>query len=174
MDLSKLTINILVSVLFASIFLIVFFFTYVKNVEKQVVINNVEFTVNSLIDNLLPFISPENKKKMYNYLDSLNLVVDVQNDNDTADSNSKLLKTATHDLIIFAVIIIIIIGIIYIINRDHLKPFVSEILAENIIIVCFIGLTEFTFLHLFASKFISSNPNLIKYNLLKVLDIKNS
>ena len=38
--------------------------------------------------------------------------------------------------------------------------------TETIILVIFIGLTEFVFLNLFAAKFISANPNLVKYNLL--------
>jgi len=174
MDVPRSAINILLSVLFASIFLIIFFFTYVEKVEKDVILNNLNFTINSLLDGILPFIPPEIKKKMSSFLNSVNLTVDKKLDIATEKSNHKLLEISVYFITILTIVFVIIIGIIYAFNAEKLRPHLKEIAVENLIIVSFIGLTEYIFLNTFAAKFISANPNIIKYNLLNLTKIGES
>ena len=174
MSVARTSINILISVLFASMFLIIFFFTYVKKLEEKVIINNVKFTIDSLLDGILPFIPPENKKSIYNFINSLNLTVDKNADIATENSNNKLLVLSIFAITILATIVIVIIGVIYALNVKSLKPVLPEIATENLIIVSFIGLTELVFLNIFASKYISANPNIITYNLLNITKLKKT
>ena len=46
-------VNFLLSVSFAASFIGIFFFTYGKIVEKQIVVNNVNYTINDLSDFIL-------------------------------------------------------------------------------------------------------------------------
>lgn len=166
MDIPRAAINILMCVLFASIFLIIFFFTYVNKIEEKVIINNVNYIIDSVLDGILPFIPPQNKKAIFDYINSLDLKIDKAVDIAFINSNNKLLQKSVYGITALAIVIITIIAVIYLLNKDKLNPLLPQIATENLIIVCFIGLTEFVFLNEFASKFISANSNFVKSNLL--------
>jgi hypothetical protein len=163
MDIPKTAITILTRILFASIFLIIFFFTYLKKIEEAVIINHVNFIIDSLLDDILPFIPPKNKEAIYNYINSLNLTVDKSTN---INSNTKLLQKSIAAITQLTIVIIIIIAVIYLFNKEKLNPYLPQIVIENLIIAGFIALTIYTFLNSFAAKFILINPNQIKYNLL--------
>ena len=166
MDIPRAAINILMCVLFASIFLITFFFIYVSKIEEKVIINNVNYTIDSVLDGILPFIPPQNKKAIFDYINSLDIKIDKAVDIASINSNNKLLQTSVYAITTLTIVIIIIIAVIYLKNKDKLNPLLPQMATETLIIVCFIGLTEYVFFNDFASKFISANPNLVKYNLL--------
>ena len=166
MDIPKTTITILIRVLFASIFLIIFFFKYLKKIEEAVIINHVNFIIDSLLDDILPFIPPKNREAIYNYINSLNLTVDKSADITSINSNTLLLQKSISVITELTIVIIIIIAVIYLFNKEKLNPYLPQIVIENLIIAGFIALTISTFLNSFATKFILINPNQIKYNLL--------
>lgn len=165
----RISINILICVLFASLFIIIFFFTYVKKVEEEILIKNIDFTLDELVDDALPFIPDKNKKSLYNLLNETNIEVDKEADNIVEDANNSLIKKSVYFGIFLSIFIFIVIAIIYLCNKDKINPFIPEIVLENIIIVGSICLVEFLFLNFFISEYISANPNLIKKNLLNIL-----
>jgi hypothetical protein len=173
MDISKTTIIILIRVLFASIFLIIFFFKYLKKIEEAIIINHINFTIDSVLDGILPFIPPKNKKAIYNYINSLELTIDKNVDIPSINSNKKLLQKSIDAIIRLTIVIIVIIAVIYLFNKENLNPYLPQIATENLIIAFFIALTIYTFLNSFATKFILINPNQIKYNLLNFNNMKD-
>jgi low temperature requirement protein LtrA len=62
---------------------------------------------------------------------------------------------------------LVVIGLIYLIYNNSDKSFdIKDILIKNGIILFFIGITEYSFLNFLGSKYISLNPNMIKYTII--------
>ena len=57
-----LIVNVILSVAFASSFIGIFFFTYGKEVEKNIIINNVQYTVDELLSFPSALLSDDIKK----------------------------------------------------------------------------------------------------------------
>ena len=60
-------INTLLTISFTSSFIGIFFFTYVKNIEKDIIVNNIKYLVTDTISNYIHLLSPDDKKKINDY-----------------------------------------------------------------------------------------------------------
>ncbi len=64
--------------------------------------------------------------------------------------------------------LIVVAGIIYYLYDKSDKTFtIKDILIKNAIILIFVGLTEFTFLKFFGSKYLSLDPNIVKRTIVQ-------
>ena len=163
MEKIKLLINIILFTAFASSFIGVFFFTYAKNIEKEIVLKNINYTLNELTDDII-YMLPANIKTLFaSILDKITLPDMHDIDMEVINNNTKLIKLATGALssyLLFAIIITVILASKY--NYD-----LVDIFMENIVLVFFIGTVEFLFLKNIASNYISANPNKIKLEFIK-------
>ena len=168
----KNTFDIIFQVTLIAIFLTVFFFTYVSNVEKEEFKKQLDLIVDDLLsDQDIRNIIPQNLSQTQK--DNLAIVIsgsleaaktkstiNQQNAiNDVINNNSKV-KSSTYKKIFYVLIIIIILCIIVLL-LGYCLPVMYQI-KEATIVVFFVALTELMFLEIIAKNYISANPNKIK------------
>jgi len=169
---SELIIKILMNVLFISIFISMFFFSFGTYVEEK----NVDKQLNILANNINDVIKVSGKipnTTLYNYinnnlLSSEKINIIKQNDNQNKHSNKKIVKTVTIYNVIFFVVIISIVVLLKI-NYRIKGSDIRNLVIESFIILFFIALTESIFIYFFGSKFVSININDIKLKFVEMI-----
>ena len=163
--LPHLIVNVILSVAFASSFIGAFFFTYGKEVEKSIIVNNVQYTVDELLGFPSALLSDDIKKKLITYLNDVKLSDMTVADKKVSDNNTQLLQKA--GIILSILLVVSLVASFYISKKYNLNfPF---ILSQNLILLCGIGLVEFVFLKFIAGNYISANPNIVKKKILETI-----
>lgn len=158
---NELTINVIISVLFISLFIGAFFFTYGAHIEGLVVKNQMKFLsedISSYINLLGNDINKNIKKKL---LELPNIDLHKEDDK-VKDSNLKVMNNVLITNIAFVVSTIFIV---YYLNQSA-KLNIKDIIIKNFIILIFIIMTKYAFLTYFGSHFISIDPNKVKYTVI--------
>lgn len=160
----ELSINVIISVLFISLFIGAFFFTYGAYIEGLVVKNQMKFLSEDIggYINLLGNDINKNIKKRLLEVPNIDL---HEEDEKVKESNSKVMNTA---LIANIAFVVSTIFIVYYLNKSA-NLNIKDILIKNFIILIFIGITEYVFLTYFGADFISIDPNKVKYNVVENL-----
>jgi len=156
--------NIVISIGMIMIFLGIFFFGYAAKVEQEIIKLNTEIITTDILNIILPSLDTNTK---------LNLLKDIKypdmskEDSDVAEANTVLINNAIMLLvIIFIVSLIIGFALSYYYNHKFL-----HILGINLIILFFVGLTEYSFINIIAAKYISADTNYVRYcTLIKLKD----
>lgn len=164
---SKVTIN----VLFISLFITIFFFTYGSYIEKKVVQNQMDILSKDIINflnlfgkNFNEFILEQTKKIK---------VPDLSEEDKKIKNNNNniIIKTSIY-LSIFVIILSLIVYFNYItFSKNSYK--LSDVILKNLIILMAICLTEFIFVSFFIYRYVSIDSNVLKLTLLKLLKEKN-
>ena len=162
---SKFLVNFLLATSFASSFITFFFFTYAKDVEKTIVVDNVNYTINNLLSDFVqmmpdPLISL--LKSQINNIDFHNM---EEEDKKTDDANNKLLDFSIK---LYGTLLVVSLISAFLIARISNLNF-EDILISNLILLVAIGATEYFFLNYIIAKFISADPNKVKYALVQNL-----
>jgi len=168
-----LGINVIISVLFISLFIGVFFFTYGAYIEGQVVKNQMNFLsadVAEYVNLLGGDVNAYIKTQLHN-VPKIDL---DEEDNKVKKNNTQVLIKA---VVANAVFIVITIGIVYYLNKTA-NLNLMEVLLKNFIILIFIALTEFAFLTFYGAHLISIDPNKVKFYMVEsvkniLLSLKN-
>lgn len=148
--------GILVATL-ASVFIGFFYFTEVARVEGEMIKEQSKKLTNDIIDSIYLFIPSSNVDIKYPDLSITNEQVKF--------SNNELKKKA-----FIALLIVLIIGIVVSILLSRIfKLNYINILFESLIILLFVGLTEYAFLHLVSKNYTITDPNFVKYTILTKL-----
>lgn len=157
-------IEIIIMIVFIASFLCAFYFLYVVKVEEQTVKNQVDYIVADLIDDvsLLPDDKIDILKKRLN---SYKKTDTSDADKSVDENNDKIFKNV---IVMIVVTFLICMTICYFLCRYYKIDFFT-ICGKNLIILVFIGLTEFTFLNVFGRNFISADPNFVKLSILNRL-----
>lgn len=158
-------ISIAISVALVCALIGIFFFTYAKTVEKEIVLNNVKFTVDDLIGNIIGFLNPNEKNILKKLYDNVHLDVNKAADEEVEKSNEELTMKAIKYMGGFVVMTIILSYVAASTNNINFQ----HIMEKNLILLFFIFIAEFSFLTFCAKKFISANPYDVKYNIIKKL-----
>ena len=152
--------NVILSVIFAASFICIFFFTYAKNVEKQVVINNLNYVVESLVG------SPIALLKSYSLFDTSKLSqlnsdhnADAEADKKVADNNNLLQNKAYKYIGIMLTLGLITVITLALCYKDI--SYIPLVIFKNILLTCGIALTEFIFLICIGAKYMAADNNVI-------------
>ena len=159
--------TILFQVILLFTFLIIFYFDYVNQVEKNAFIAQ----INSAVDDLTAEL--RDKLPEYNYsplIKSINSEIETikKTANHTQiDKNNKYLENLSFEIILstiagFSVFIAIIT------MNNYCLPLLSTF-KEGMLSLGFVALTEFIFLQIVAKQYISADPNKIRYNISSAL-----
>ena len=145
-------------------FITVFFFTYVKDVEKTIVDKQVNEAIASL----------KNEPLLINYnFKNLNLQTpDLSSQDSSVEESNKIIEENAFKFlfILFGIGLFIIITITLV-----FKLSVKEMLMVTIPGLIVVGLTEFLFLNLFVKNYITLDPNMIKKGIIQgLIDYSNS
>jgi len=163
---SEMITKVLINVLFISIFIGFFFFTYGAYIEKKVVKKQMGY----LSTNFMETIKLLGKNVNEIASDNVNsLIVPDLSDEDekAAESNKKVMKQVIKVNIIFILFISFIVYYIY--KNSNGTYDLKQIIKENLVILVFIGLVEFVFLTFFGARYISIDPNKAKLAILESL-----
>ena len=168
------TVSIIEQVFFIFCFLVIFYFLYVIKVEQDEFKNQLELIIDSLIDDtrdeLKNIIKSEGQYKldkndyeilMYGIIDSIEEKISIESQKQIEDINNSNRKLRNN---VYTILITILIIISILLLYFNCLP-VNVIIKESLITVLFIGITEFIFLKLISERYISADPNRIKYKL---------
>lgn len=162
-------------------FLTLFFFFYVVNVERKEFQDQMKFAVDQilknsgrdLIDNIIPKSNLTRQNKLVlvdGIIDTLEeqvraSTVDVKN---SIESQNKKIRNGAFKIL---GITLAVLALLYIIIRfvgGWCVP-LRRILRDTIVIVLVVGLTEIVFLQIIARKYISADPNRVKYQFAQTI-----
>jgi hypothetical protein len=161
---TKLTITVMMNVLLISLFIGFFFFTYGSIIEHKIVESQMKFlsddlvnvirlfgkNINSIVKEKLLQMKPPNLSKA---------------DSMAKENNKQIMIKALGANIVFT---IIVVSSIYFLYKKSKKDFsMKTLIYQNLILLVFIALTEFSFLTFFAADYVSINTNNVKYNLIE-------
>jgi hypothetical protein len=140
-------------------FIGIFFFGYASIIEQEIVKSNISIVTTDLLNIVSPLIDNKTKSDI-----SLNLTYPDMSveDDETEVKNKELINSAVIFLSsLFICFTLIAIGLSY-----YYKFSFINMTILNLVILVFVGLTEFSFLHLLPSPYISADPNFVKYTIL--------
>lgn len=162
-------VNIILGVTLVAVFIGIFYFTFVKNIEAEIAEKNVDIIVDDFTTQYSNFVSPDviaaNKANIdKNFTVSPDLQKSLaQADIDVAAANAKLLKKTALVIAMLLVLGTASIILLYTIAKKKNQPVkLRTILFENMIILTFVALTEFCFLVLVTKNYISADVNRLK------------
>jgi hypothetical protein len=162
---SEILVNVGVGVAFMSIFVTIFYYYYVLEIEHQMIRDNISIMTGSLLDSYKPFLSPYTINIIKNKLINSDL---SSADKQVSDSNSKIKAESIKSV---ATISVVMFLFAYLISRYFNINF-KNIIINNILLLLLLGFTEYTFLHVVPSKIITGDPNFIKYKIFTNINKK--
>lgn len=158
------SVNIIFQFILIAIFITIFFFTYVKNVEETIVQKQISDSIVSL----------KNEPLLINYdFKNLNLQTpDLSSEDTSVENSNKTLETeAFKSLLIICGIGLFLIIVATIIFKLNVKQMIL-ISIPGLVVV---GITEFIFLNFFAKNYITLDPNMIKKGIVQgIINYSNS
>jgi hypothetical protein len=158
-------INTIVSIIFISTFICVFFFTYGKEVEKQIVKEQSEYIASSLMDDAKTFIPDNMIKNIINQIQ----MPDMKESDQQVENNNKEIQQYAIKVIGISSLIGIIIA--YFLSYIYNIKFI-DVIKNNLVILLFIAVTEYIFLTYIIKNFIIADPNFVRNKMLRVLKEK--
>jgi hypothetical protein len=159
---SKFIVNFLLATSFASSFIAFFFFTYAKNVERSIVVNNVNYVINDLMATILHVMPPPLKFYLSKQIDTVNFDNMKKDDENVTKANNELLKKSMK---LFGTVLVLFFISAFLIAKFNNINF-QDILLSNLILLLAIAGTEYFFLTYVIAKFISADPNKVKSEII--------
>lgn len=166
-----LSIAIQVSFIFG--FLTVFFFAYVQGVEKTEFKSQLELVVDSIYDQMEPeymkkkdIKNPEQASVIAaGLIDYAEESITHKNQKIEAEINkqNKSIKYKAFKLLVGVIVILVAICSIILLLGFCVQ--LGTHVKEAMLVVIFVGITEFTFLMVIAKNYISADPNRVKRNI---------
>ena len=161
---------VLCQVIMFFVFITIFFFTYATLTEKNVLKNQISFLIDQTIGPYLNFLS-KNEPSIDIKSEVNKITPDPKNDSEIDAKNKAIIIYVIKILIIS---VLVISGLIYglyhfskVKNSGFFTSFkLTHIIIESLIILFFVGITEFVFLKYFGARFISIDINKVKIALL--------
>lgn len=173
-------LSIAIQVTFIFIFLTVFFFSYVQIVEKEefqkqlyLIVDNIMQGVEQNILNAHD-INKQDKIVIINGIINTiqeKIVMDSRSDIENVMKQNKAVKMKAFKSLVVSISIITL----FILLVGFCAP-VKHQIKEAILIVVFVGITEYAFLQLIAKNYISADPNKVKRSFGKAIQdwVKNN
>lgn len=164
-------IFIVLQVCLIASFLVIFFFSYVSEIENKIVQKQIEYLVDSFTNEQKYIITdPSIREIIKNSVDSIQTPDLSQEDAEVEASNQQLENLAVQTVLI-CLIIGILIFLFYLLSsmmQGNVKGPI-KILSTSIIILLAVGATEVTFLDGIARNYISADPNYFRMKILQQL-----
>jgi len=159
-------INILIAVAFASTFIALFFFTYAKNIERNIVIKNIQYLIDDINNNIVSLLPDNIKQMLSKQMDNIKIPDMTMEDKNVSTNNFNLL---INSFIILGSFFVLLISIAFFIAHNKHINF-TEIIFENSLLLLGVGVVEYLFLNMVASNYVSIDTNIIKYNIIKTIN----
>jgi hypothetical protein len=151
--------NIILNVTFIATFIGIFFFTYGKRIEENIVKHQSELVATYLAKDLSAFIDKQTAQTLTSNIS----IPDMSSADKQVDEHNSIIQQDA-----FKIISVIAIGgvLLTIIVAKYYKLNLAYILRTNLIILLFVALTEYVFLTYIGQNFISLDPNFVRNKIL--------
>ena len=152
MDFINIICNVILSVIFAASFICIFFFTYVKDVERQIVLDNLKYVVSTLLSTPIELLKSAGLYDINKLSELIPTTEDDYNaDKTVMDNNNKLMKKSyTYIGILLGVgLFIVLLLSIYkhgLHNKKAGLMYFFMLILKNLLMVSGIGIAELIFL----------------------------
>ena len=156
---SHMLADVFISVGMIGIGISVFFFTYASIIEEKIVISQTKIIINDLMQTVRPLLTIDQRKNLAENISIPNI---KKEDIEALNSNNALISDAYTKLLI---IFVVSIGIGLAISMVYKHNFYYLILLNAIVLV-FVMLTDFTFLHFIPEKIIVADTNWVRWKIL--------
>ena len=161
-------ILIILNIVFISVFIGIFFFTYASKVEGVILQKQIDFLVQDFVGKEVSLLPKDVLINIRDTLKNTKLPDMSDADNKVAQNNKDLINKS---IIAFSIIFIIGIAIcIYLyINSDITMSEIIWILINAFIMLFVVGITEYVFLNYIAKNYYSIETNTIKRDIIDIL-----
>lgn len=151
--------NIILNVTLISTFIGIFFFTYGKKIEENVVKGQSELVASYLAKDISTFIDKDTAQKITSSLSPPDM---TKQDQEVEENNKQLQAQA------FNTLLIVLIGglLLTIIIAKYYNLNLTNILQTNLTILAFVAITQYVFLTYIGQNFISLDPNFVRHKIL--------
>lgn len=156
--------NVILHVILIATFIGIFFFTYASRVEQEIVEAQVNYLVKDFTQTIVAV--PETNRKMVRT--ALNTIQppDMKAQDEMVENyNKELIGKATTVLTTMVVIGALGVFLLY----KYYDIDIKTLLIHNAIVLCAVGLVEFSFLNYIARNFISADANRTKRKLIETI-----
>lgn len=169
----KYSFDIIFQITLITIFLTVFFFSYVSKVEQDEFSSQIKFTVDQILtdDDIKMLIPPNLNQKQKEDLSVFvsgaleaakrKSAISLKSSIDSVNDNNNKIRSFSYKILVYIITFVVAISLI-ILALGYCLPNLAKQFKQAIIVVIFVGLTELVFLELIAKNYISANPNKIK------------
>lgn len=162
MNIYKLFSQILLTVTILATFVGVLFFTYGKNVEKEIIIKESTFIAESLANDIKIFLTKDAKEVF-----AVSLVAP---DMTEADANVEAENKKITSKAFSALTVVFFVGLVL----TYIFAFFGQIplmfvVIEGMVILVFVAVTEIFFLNMIAKNYMLSDPNFVKKTVFETL-----
>ena len=165
----KTIILIILNVIFISVFIGIFFFTYASKVEGEIVKTQVEFLVKDFTQDTLTLLPKDILQEISAKLKNTELPDMKDIDAIVAQKNKDLVKKAYTALGLLLIAGIIICIFIYRSSNLNIND-IKSIIFEVFVMLCCVALTEYVFLNYIAKNYYSIETNTIKREIINLLN----
>ena len=172
----NVAVSLFLQISLVSAFLGVFYFTYVDKIEHDIIIGQVSSVVSDFTSGASVLMSPLAKQKAHDYFSKLVPVDMSEQDAATVKKNSWLEKQAFILLgtLTLCGILFFIGHAIFVYKSGYIRES-AYVLIESLIMLTFIGLTEFCFLTVISRNFFIADPAVIKKQVIdKLLEFQTN
>jgi hypothetical protein len=161
-EIDDILINVFMNVALISTFIVIFFFTYASDVEKNIIQEQSRLITTDLVTTIKPFLSIEECNSIKTNL----APPDMTYEDDLNTKYNNALKNSAYNNVIF--IFGICITVSFALAMIFIKPTHNYvlILLVNFVLLIVVGLTEFTFLNFIISSYIIGDPSYVRYKII--------
>jgi len=144
-------------------FLVIFYFNYIKFVEKNTFLHQIDTVLDDLTKNIYPYF-PKGKAGLQIQKELQQLINKLKKENSQSDTlinnKNQHLSDISMNMIYICISIFLIYTFVLTINKVCLP--LKSVLIESILALCFIALTEYLFLRIVVVNYKSIDSNYIK------------
>ncbi len=167
MFISHTIASIILHVVLLATFIGLFYFLYATGIERRVITSQVDRLILDITSDLKIILSDTERQKIAAIFTNLTTPDMSAEDQKAAKSNAELFKKAS--LVLGLVFVIGISAVIILSFVYHFS--LTDMLKESAVILITAAATEFVFLSFFARNYRSLDPNMVKSNVVKAMQI---
>ena len=153
---SQVIVDIILNVTLIGTFIAVFFFTYGKKIEENIVKTQASFIAENLANDVKMFFDDNMIAKIRSSLVAPDMTIE---DKKAKDFNTNLQNEATQTVL---KAFIAGLSLSFAISQYNKLNF-PKIVVSNLIILAFVGFTYYLFLTYFGQQFMSVDPNFVRH-----------
>jgi hypothetical protein len=159
----EIAINIILNVGLIVTFISIFFFMYGSIVEEKIVQDQSLLLTTHFVTMIKPFLSPELSDTLKNSLNKK----DFSYEDEKSKKHNNMIKNNAYTNIIFIFGVCILSALFISIYFIKSKTNLIIMIGINLIMLFIVALTQFSFLTLIPSNYITADPNYVIYKLLR-------